>query len=512
MVKTSRSTCVQATAMVMVCVVLIFGCSTYKGQKYETIVDKKTVHFEPTGIPYTLARPEYTLTRTPPAEGQKDPTYTLGVTYEPDPSHKYTLKIDPWIFADPTFTVKLATGGTMQATTVTFAEQVTPTITALGSFTASLIGIMAPGLLDKTSLRNTFTKLFVNSEECKVSPSDVPVLCIENLKGPTCLRATPVGSAKNQCPNAIEGNTVGCAIKIRIDTFKSDDEFVELFHYVTEEERLCLNGAKDYYDSKMAAEEEKKGQAWEKSCDSYLNSNPDDKIFTEKLKRAVETNDSEAIKVLGNEIESDKDSSGTLTTRAKARDVLFGNAEPAAEAKLKRDAQKKLEFFLEMDIPTWSGRHLLYLEREIEKTEIFAQRHPQLTASQKEQIGKFISYLRRQRAATIGAIELYDRSIVLSKFLESIKEKTVDRGHAPATSEFVTARSELDAALAQIEARRARVLANAKPAPPPQAPALKKTNLKRVLPEVISASTADGWIINEGKNANDYVLVLKEVE
>src|SRR5438046_1776711 len=84
--------------------ILIFGCSTYRGEKLG-IHDNKPV--AATGVPYTLVRPEYTLTRTPPAAGEKKPTYTLGVSYEADPTHRYTLRIEPGIFADPNFVLKL---------------------------------------------------------------------------------------------------------------------------------------------------------------------------------------------------------------------------------------------------------------------------------------------------------------------------------------------------------------------------------------------------------------------
>jgi hypothetical protein len=479
--------------MISLALVLMFGCSTYKGQKYATIVDNKPQYVAPTGIPFALTRPEYTLARTPPAEGQKLPTYTLGVTYEPDPSHKYTLKINPGIFADPNFTVKLAAGGTLQATTVTFTEQITPTITTLGQFTASIIGALAvAAVLDKTSLRQEINS-GITSAKCN-SESDVPALCVDNI-GPSCPLPEEVGSA----------------IKKRIDAFKSDDEFVELFHYVTEKEHLCLEAAAKELKQKLSITKEdvdKKKNKWIEKREAYLKDKKDDSKawdIVNRLTLAVINDDRKAFEELKSEIKNEVADEEKKHKRGPAseKNELIVNAQEAAESQTQYEAQPKLDFFVKMDIPTWFGRHLLYLEREIEKTETFALRHPKLTDPQKAQIKKFISTLRRQRAAAIGALDLHDRSVVLSEFIEKIRDKPVFGGTAPATSEYATARAELDTVLLQIEARRTRVLASAKPPPPPQAPPLKITNVKRVSSDEIKKL---------GPNGPDYVLVLKEVE
>src|SRR5216684_9328016 len=88
------------------------GCSSYSGQKLGTIETalasgEKAKEVVPQGVPYNLARPEYTLSRTPPAAGQKNATYALAVTYQPDPTQRYSLRISPGIFTNPDFVVKL---------------------------------------------------------------------------------------------------------------------------------------------------------------------------------------------------------------------------------------------------------------------------------------------------------------------------------------------------------------------------------------------------------------------
>src|ERR1700687_1794025 len=156
----------------------IGGCSSYTGVKLD---DKPTTTIKPNGVPYSLSRAEYTLTRTPPAEGQKKPTYILGVTYEPDPKQQFTLRINPGFFADPTFSVKLAAGGVMQGTSASVSEQLTSTITALGSFGANLVGALATGVFDKDSVRRVIADTFSNANPCKEN-SDVDYLDLEGKK------------------------------------------------------------------------------------------------------------------------------------------------------------------------------------------------------------------------------------------------------------------------------------------------------------------------------------------
>lgn len=487
MVKTNDTSWISATAMAMMIFFLGYGCSTYRGQKYETIntMDKKLIHIEPSGIPYTLSRPEYTVTRNPPAEGQKLPTYTLGVTYEPDPGQKYTLKIDPGVFADPNFTVKLAASGTMQSTSAEFAEQVTPMVTTLGSFAASLIGLAAAGVLDKTSLVSAIADPLKKIKECQDPFSDVPALCIKDLTGPTCPSQKKLGSA----------------IEERIRAFRSDEKFVEFFHYITEKERECLEAERNYMSEKSEKTQISKLNEWQDECKKTPEENRE---FAKQLNRAIDTNDNEKFKELENEIESDKANNKITDEIEKTRRKLLETAKRAGIKPLKDEAQVKIEFFIEMDNQTWSARHLLYLEREIEKMEIFALRRPGLTPSQKAKVYNFIGDLRRQHAETMGVLELYVRSRTLAKFIENIKEKSVDRGRAPATSEYAMARAELDTALAQIELRRTRILSNGKPATPSVAPSLKSINVKRVVSEKD--------IKNLGADGPDFLLVLKEVE
>jgi hypothetical protein len=54
-------------------------------------------------------------------------------------------------------------------------------------------------------------------------------------------------------------------------------------------------------------------------------------------------------------------------------------------------------------------------------------------------------------------------------------------------------------------------LGDAKPAPPPPVAALKNVAIARASPQLIVDSQADGWIDGPGKDAKDYVVILKEL-
>lgn len=461
---------------------LLGGCSTYSGEKLG-VKDQKLV--EPHGIPYTLARAEYSLTRTPPVEGQKQPTYVIGVSYEPDPNQKYSLKLSPGKFADPNFLIKLGAGGTMLATTVTFTDQVTPAITALGSFAKDLTGVLGLHVFDKDSIRKQ-VKSALGGEDCSAA-SDLPLLSLPSANG----------SKPDTAPK------IAAAMSERIDSFKDDDEFANLFHYITQKERGCLVAARNGLDTRVTNDHKPKINAWETARDEYLKKYPNDAAYVARLTRAVTSMDTKAMDEIkaGNAAEKDNE----LATR---RSALFTVAGPAVQGRGATDALAKLEYFINMDSPTWRARNLLYLERELDRMTLLVLRRPDLSGD--AEVAKYFLVLRRQRAETIGAAALYQRSVVLSKFVEAMQYKSVPGGKAPATAEYATARAELDAVTAQIDAQRTRVLADAKPAPAPQAPALKAVTLRKVTEKEIEASKAPNWSDGEGAKAPEYVLVLME--
>ena len=151
-----RLTCI----VLLVGAILLGGCSTYQGHK---IAQDGSLAVEPTGIPFQMTRPEYTIKITPKKDEKTAPFYTLVVDYIPDATQRYTLTLDPAFLTDGDFTLNLDTNGNITDGTSVLSEQVTPFVTSLGSFASNILGSIA--VLDKQTV---FAEMY-NTVENKAS-------------------------------------------------------------------------------------------------------------------------------------------------------------------------------------------------------------------------------------------------------------------------------------------------------------------------------------------------------
>src|SRR4051794_8201581 len=117
------------TACVIIVVIYLAACSTvFTGSRMAP--DGALENNSDAGIPFTLPKPEFRVERdvsTTPAR------YTVGVTYVPDPAHRYTLRLSPALLANVTFGLDLGEQGEISNLTGKTSEQVTPTVKALFS-------------------------------------------------------------------------------------------------------------------------------------------------------------------------------------------------------------------------------------------------------------------------------------------------------------------------------------------------------------------------------------------
>jgi hypothetical protein len=423
---------------------LLSGCSSMQGMKLGKGTDDRLV--APNGIPFTMVRPEYSLSRTAPAEGEKKPKYSLSVSYETDPDQMYALKISPGLLADADFVMKLGAGGILQGTTTTLTEIVTPTITALGSFSKDLIGTLATGALDSASVRNALKADIENHAACKIS-SDVPISRIP----------LPNGAAQTS-------RTISDEIKRRADDFIDDDEFGNLFHYVTDLEKICLESMANAAKTRVETTHKGATETWKNTQSTYLTKYPKDVDYIGLILKLVSADDYAKLKELSDEnMKVGKEGSAAEKSVAADRSVLFADAEAAMLGITETDLLKKMEFFVKMDKPTWLGRHVLYIEREIANVELARLRRPSI--AQDVNVASYLNSLHLMKAIALGVRVQYERSLVLVKFLREVPNKTERGGTAPAAGEYVALRGELDSVLIQIDARRTRVLSDMK-APP----------------------------------------------
>ena len=470
-----------SASCLILAVLMATSCSTYSGQKLGTTPPPENKPIVAEGVPYNLVRPEYTLSRTPPAAGSQDPTYALTVAYVPDPSQRYSLKIDPGVLKAPDFTMKFGSGGVLSGTTATVTEQVTPFITAIGSFAASVIAAGTTfGVFDKISFREEFTTLLEN--KCP-DASDVIRFGMK--------------------PNA----TVSQELAQRVKDFKDDDAFLAQFHYLTGKERECLS---TLLANLKKNNEDKAKKALKDLADmkaAFLKAFPDETAFVDRVALAVKTDDRDELDALAKEVEATA-TNGQLSDKGKGQRKLLVLAELARQATADTQLQTALQAFVDTDAATWRARHVLFLERQIEQIGLLVLQQS-LNSTDAE---KPLARLRSERALTMDTVELQKRADALATFIQAIKDKSVEGGTAPATAEYAVARAELDAVNAAIDARRARILADAAPPPPAPVTAFAGVPVKRVMKEDIEASQKPGWFNGSGQMAPKFVLVLSEEE
>lgn len=105
--------------------VAMSGCeSSFKGVKLD---ETGAVSSDPKrqGIPYALTRPKFKVVK------DDKYTYSVAVTYVPDATQRYSLRLDPAIFADTSFKMTWGDGGELSGLSAKATDQVAPTAIAL---------------------------------------------------------------------------------------------------------------------------------------------------------------------------------------------------------------------------------------------------------------------------------------------------------------------------------------------------------------------------------------------
>ncbi len=453
---------------------LLSACSTYGGQKLGK--DGAGVPIKPTGIPYMLVKPEYSLNRVVPATAGDKPTYTVAVSYQPDPEQQYTLRPRTGFLADPDFTITLGAGSTITGVKTVISEQFTPTVKAIGSFAANLAAL---GVFDIGSSQR----------------DDIITL----LTGPDC-----TGTSENRYLDPttlkVQQESVIAVLTRRLRTFDTDVKLAAQFHYADRGELKCLTairkGLSDANDAKRLA--------W-KAADTLYNG---DDGFRDLVRAAVDKVD--RVKLAEAQLMLAQTPPAPASLKA-SRQALFDLASTYLQA-MADPFLALMNKIVDMDDANWRARHLQYLEGEIRKAELALLRHPAVSAATRQSTQRYFADLRLKRAETIGAAPLYARSLALEALINTVTLRG-QKVAKPVASEIAAARAELDLVNGRIDAARTAILDAAKPAVVP-VKALSDVSLVHVDAAQITQSTAAVWdkkITVDGvkRDAPDFVIVLE---
>lgn len=165
---------------------VLVGCGNFTSKSFD--ISKSKLNQDIDGIPFTLNKPQFTVTRTPGASGGPD-SYQVTVAYVPDSDQRYVLKMSPLWTASIDWTVSTDENGSFADTNGKAVDQTVPILTSL----AKLAGAVAAAdsyetpedtqlIAIDTALTNNFTnptpKIFVERTRiCEVAtPNDVAVL------------------------------------------------------------------------------------------------------------------------------------------------------------------------------------------------------------------------------------------------------------------------------------------------------------------------------------------------
>jgi hypothetical protein len=116
------------------------GCSNLATQKVDAT--DRAASKDIGGVPFTLNKPQFTVTRTPGSSGAAD-TYQLRVDYVPDPTQSYVVQLHPNFNVGVDWTVTLDDGGSLSDSNAKLTDQSVAVLSSVAKLAAAAF------LLDK---------------------------------------------------------------------------------------------------------------------------------------------------------------------------------------------------------------------------------------------------------------------------------------------------------------------------------------------------------------------------
>lgn len=458
------------------------GCSSLYGEKLGAYTDphtNKPVAVTANGLPYTLVKPQFQLSTAPAVTAGSQNTVTVTLAMIPDTSQRYAVALDPGFLTNPDFKISFTSYGAVKTASATITDEITPTIKAIGSFVVSLatLGVVHPADKSPTAQRDALT-------------SDIEA----NRGNGACAKPWSFylaqGAATRQDLNrqwSVRLSTAD-AMALRLSAYKTDDDLKASFHYLTPEEKDCLQLIADSDVTAQAAYDKAR-------TDFVAKGGASDLIGT--LDKQVKDG---AVTAVAND--------ATWKTNDETQQADQRKLIAAAKAAVAHAGEGGLAQMAPAD---WRARHIAFTEDELARTAVLrlsvGGRASRLTG----EIAQYREFLKEQRAAAAGAADLYARAKVLDAFLSRVREKSVRGGQAPASAEYVQYRTEFDALNTGIESLRAMAIASLTPPAPKPPPFPTITNEPTCWMESAAFNGGDAAAVKRACNnaTPTFVLVLE---
>lgn len=432
-----------AIALIGAC--FLASCSTMSGTKFDRLARPPTADkpLPVAGIPYTLSKPEFSLTIGKPPDGATKPTFAISVNYVPDPSQTYTITPAPGVFSDPNFTVSLDANGAMTAVTSKTTDQLAPAIVAVGKFAVSALAITGAAFDKATTDSNSLFIVFIdaNNPSCQ-APSDLPSLWQMSIDEVTIDSGGP----------KVEPAKTNGQLALRVKSFADLAALKARFHAITPGEYQCLSDLVGDYRGNAKRREQEWDQFYTtlapaeyKTTFEYEFSSSERKLIDDAI-AAGNSDDLAAIwKRKATELKGD---ATFKKVRDKAADVLSHNPD--------KPALDIIVSALDLKFDAWRARQVGFLAG---RSEHFHQKMIRAKdAKQRTADANNVALVDGGLIATIDDAGLEKRRVELKAFMSRALEVNINNAHVSAAQEFVAARTEWDSLTKQLADLKAKYL------------------------------------------------------
>lgn len=383
-----------------------------------------------TGIPYTMTKPEYTVDVAADSEDPSKAVYTLSKTDVPDPNQRYTIALDPALFADSKFTVRLGDNGNLTEANSVVTSRVVTTIKTVGVVALN----HAKGAYDK-------------SAEAEKSALERYRIFLQTSGAPVCIA------------HVMHGGTVAFKIDRTIQALADKGELEKEgtgpdaaasgYFYTSLGERDCLTAVRMEVDittpDYVKVEQKEYDQATRQIAwlDSAVSTETikTAKIIVEAVKGWVKTKDEASITRAATYTGKHyREGAGLDDFMTAARDYV--KQEQAA------DDVKALAKAFDLKPEVWRARAVKFIGRDIETLRL----EKDLSGDEGAEIASKIVDRERHRADLVGGIALYERIENIDAFLRKVRTvRAADGGVRYAAEEHIKLREERDKLEAQLQ-------------------------------------------------------------